>query len=162
VAEEEVLWVNISTFVTLKDMIHRVGPAVNLVSLKIIGHFEVISPRNKAVFIIHRRHPENERMAEIEGILKNVGTVIYDDEEKYLEVNYIAAAEAMKGVLKAANYLNNLGLDRQVIHAAIQQGSIGSARQFPYAKPDYFHEWVYSRNPGLKEMNENLLKKLFP
>ena len=153
----EVLWVNISTFVTLKDLIQRVGPADNIVSLKIVGHFERISPDNKGVFVIHEKHPANEQMTEVKKILKGVGTVIYDDEEKYLEVNYIAAAEAMKGVLNTANLLKMQGLDDQVLQAAVKQVFVGTALQFPYAKPDYFHELVYERNPGLRSINENLL-----
>jgi pyrroline-5-carboxylate reductase len=142
----ETLWVNICTFITRKEIINTTGS------------FERISPTNKGVFIIHSEHPENERMAVVEDILQNVGAVIYDDENKYLEVNYIAASEAMKGVLHTANLLREKGIGEKVINAAIRQIFIGSALQFPYAEPDYFHELVYQRNPGLKELNEGILK----
>ncbi len=154
----ETLWVNICTFITRNEITKITGFAGNIVSCKIIGHFERISPTNKGVFIIHSEHPENERMAVVEDILQNVGTVIYDDENKYLEVNYIAASEAMKGVLHTANLLREKGIGEKVINAAIRQIFIGSALQFPYAEPDYFHELVYQRNPGLKELNEGILK----
>ena len=157
-ASMETVWVNICTFLTLKDILDFTGSAENIVSCKIIGHFQMISPTSRGVFIIHPEHPENERMLTIEKILKNVGEVIYDDEGKYLEVNYIAASEGMKGVLHTANLLRKRGLKDQVIHAAIRQVFIGTALQFPYAEPDYFHELVYQRNPGLKELNENILK----
>jgi len=154
----ETLWVNISTFITRKEITDITGSSENIVSCKIIGHFERISPTNKGVFVIHSEHPENERMAVVEDILQNVGTVIYDDEEKYREVNYIAAAEAMKGVLHTATLLREKGMGELVINAAVRQIFIGSALQFPFAESDYFLELVYQRNPGLRELNEGILK----
>jgi hypothetical protein len=54
--------------------------------------------------------------------------------------------------------LREKGIGEQVINAAIRQIFIGSALQFPYVEPDYFHELVYQRNPELKELNEGILK----
>jgi hypothetical protein len=154
---KETLWVNISTFVTLKEMISVTGDGSNLVSCKIIGHFEMMSPTNPCAFVIHQVHPENDLTSIVEKIFKRVGITIYDDENKYLEINYIAAAEAMRGVLNVAKLLRSLDIQFPIIEAAIKQVFVGSAGQFPYANPDYFHDLVYKRNPELKKLNQEIL-----
>jgi pyrroline-5-carboxylate reductase len=155
---KETLWVNICTFITLKDIQGLTGDARNVVSCKIIGHFEMMSPANKCAFVIHDESPAGELTSIVESVFRKVGIVVHDNEEKYLEVNYIAASEGMKGVIRAANILKGLHIDTQIINAAIRQLFIGTARQFPYPSPDYFHNLVYQRNPGLKELNDEILK----
>jgi pyrroline-5-carboxylate reductase len=154
----ETLWVNISTFVTLKDIRDITGDVDNVLSCKIIGHFEMMSPENKCVFVIHNEYPKNELTTTLEDIFREVGIVIYDDEEKYLKVNYMAAEEAMKSVINLARKLQNMNMKSHVVNAAIKQVFLGTAQQFPYLEPDYFHELVYQKIPELKGLNEEILK----
>jgi pyrroline-5-carboxylate reductase len=153
----ETLWVNISTFVTLKDIKDITGDVDNVLSCKIIAHFERMSLESKCVFVIHNEHPENALTATLEGIFREAGIVIYDDEEKYLEVNYLAAQEAMKSVIHLAGKLQSMDMGSHVINAAVKQVFLGTAQQFPFAKPDYFHDLVYQKTPGLKRLNEDIL-----
>jgi len=155
---KETLWVNISTFVTLKDMKAVTRDASNMASCKIIGHSEMMSPTSQCVFVIHHVHPENELMSVVEAIFEKVGITIYDDESKYLEVNYIAAAESMRSALHVADILRSMDISYPVIEAAVKQILTGTASQFPYEEHDYFHDLVYQRNPGLKELNSEILK----
>ncbi|MBW2066860.1 MAG: NAD(P)-binding domain-containing protein [Deltaproteobacteria bacterium] len=152
------LWVNISTFITLKEIREITEDTSNIVSCKIIGHFERMSPAHRCAFVIHREVPENPLVGIVEEVFRRVGTTIYDDENRYLEVNYIAATEAMKGVLATAKKLKDLNFPTPIIEAAVQQVFVGTAGQFPYRNPDYFHDLVYGRNPGLKELNQEILK----
>ena len=161
IVSRDTLWVNISTFVTLKEIMMITGDVSNIVSCKIIGHFERISPSHRCAFVIHKEHPDSRLMETVEKIFRRVGITVYDDENRYLEVNYIAAAEAMKGVLNTAAKLKDLNIQNQIIEAAVQQVFLGTAGQFPYRNPDYFHDLVYQRNPELKELNHEILK-LFP
>ncbi len=154
----ETLWVNISTFVTLKDIRDITGDVDNVLSCKIIGHFEMMSPENKCVFVIHNEYPKNESTTTLVDIFREVGIVIYDDEEKYLKVNYMAAEEAMKSVINLARKLQNMNMKSHVVNAAIKQVFLGTAQQFPYLEPDYFHELVYQKIPELKGLNEEILK----
>ena len=156
----DTLWVNISTFVTLKNMVEITGESLNMVSCKIIGQSEMVSDENPCAFILDSTHSENALISVVEAIFKKVGVVIIDDEGKYSEVNYIAASEAMRAVLSLANTLRHMGLQREVIMAAVKHVFIGTVQQFPYATTDYFHDLVYDRNPGLKESNEKLLNAL--
>ncbi len=87
-----------------------------------------------------------------------MGIVIYDDEEKYLKVNYMAAEEAMKSVINLARKLQNMKMKSHVVNAAIKQIFLGTAQQFPYEEPDYFHDLVYQNIPELKGLNEEILK----
>jgi pyrroline-5-carboxylate reductase len=161
IVPRETLWVNISTFVTLKEIMMITGDVSNIVSCKIIGHFERISPVHPCAFVIHSEHPDSPLMETVEKIFKKVGATVYDDETRYLEVNYIAAAEAMKGVLNTAKKLKDLNIQGQIIEAAVQQVFVGTAGQFPYRNPDYFHNLVYQRDPELKELNSEILKLFF-
>ncbi|MBW1802336.1 MAG: NAD(P)-binding domain-containing protein [Deltaproteobacteria bacterium] len=156
----DTLWVNISTFVTLKDMQAVTGKSGNIISCKIIGQSELVSDENPSAFIIDSSQSESSLVPVVGDIFKKVGVVIFDHEEKYREVNYIGAAEAMRGVIYVANTLRDMGLQKEVIRAAITQVFIGTAIQFPYANPDYFHDLVYGRNPGLRKSNEKLLDAL--
>ena len=155
---KETLWVNISTFVTLKDIISVTGDGSNLVSCKIIGHFEMMSSTNPCAFVIHQVLPKNDLTSTVEQIFKRVGITIYDDENKYLEINYLAAAEAMRGALNVAKRLRSLDIQFPIIEAAIKQVFVGSAGQFPYANPDYFHDLVYKRKSRAKEAESGDIK----
>ena len=157
---KDTLWVNISTFVTLKNMVEITGKSRNIVSCKIIGQSEMVSDDNPCAFILDSTHSENALISVVEDIFKKVGVVIIDDEEKYTEVNYIAASEGMKGVLSVANTLRNMGLQREVIEAAVKHVFLGTVQHFPFEAPDYFIDLIYDRNPGLRESNETLLKAL--
>jgi len=162
VVSEDMLWVNICTFVTLKDILGIVGKVKNVLSCKIIGHFEMMSPDNPCAFIIHDQSPQNDLTHIVDELFSKLGIVVYDNEEKYLEVNYIAASEGMKGVIRAANLLKRMDIRGEVIEAAVKHVFLGTARQFPFLEPDYFHDLVYQRNPGLRELNREILEGLKP
>ncbi len=96
----------------------------------------------------------------VEKIFQKVGIAIFDDENKYTDVNYIAATESMKGAIYTADKLRKMKIKRQIIEVAIKQVFVGTAGQYPYEEPDYFHELVYKKNPGLKELNQDILKEV--
>jgi hypothetical protein len=51
-----------------------------------------------------------------------------------------------------------MDISYSVIEAAVKQILTGTAGQFPYEEHDYFHDLVNQRNPGLKELNSEILK----
>jgi len=69
----DTLWVNISTFVALKDMREVTGESGNIISCKIIGQSDMVSDDNPCAFIIDSSHSENSMIPVVEDIFKKGG-----------------------------------------------------------------------------------------
>jgi pyrroline-5-carboxylate reductase len=150
------LWVNMSTFVTRKQMNDVLGHDT-CISCKIIGHSDVLMENGRPTFILDPgKHVSSCDLDMVQIILENCGDVVFDDEKKYSNVNLWAAEAAMKAVSELVMKLE--GFPKEVVRSAVHQVLVGTAMQFPYDKIDYFHRLVISRNQNIGPalgLNEN-------
>lgn len=137
--------VNISTFVTMNDIRNITKDISRIISCKIIGHFLKVASV-KSVFVLDTNSEKNK---DVEEILGSIGEVIYGSENDYVQLNYLAAEAAMRSTLTLVKQLKEMGYKESVIYAAVKSVFIGTAEQFPFLKPDYFHNMVYKNNPDI-------------
>ncbi len=67
-------------------------------------------------------------------------------------INRIAAHAAMQATLNLTVQLRALGADTATVAAAVGNVFIGTAKQYPFTPPDYFHRKVLSYDPDLAEI----------
>ena len=154
---DSTLLVNLSTFLTQEEL-ERKYKNNNILSCKIIGEADEIEKGNKITCIINKmKNKQSDKNKVVEQIMLRLGTVVYDNEKHYLDVNYLAAEAAMNGVLELAEKLKNKGLSKSVIETAIRNTFIATAKQFPFEQPDYFHKLIFSNHSNLDTIRINYL-----
>ncbi len=152
------LWVNFSTLLTKRNIRTLFPYTKNLVSVKIIGEADAINRGIPPVFVID---PDFRTLVnnDVLSLLKEIGAVIFDCEEKYEMVNYLAAELAMLAATQLAKKLKKKGIAAAAIEAAIKGVFVGTVSQFPYDEPDYFHQLVFAKHANLvnhlKEVKSN-------
>lgn len=144
----DTVWVNVSTLVSGENLKNTFPENGNIVSIKIIGQADSMMGGMTPVIIVDPAY-DGILNEEISGILWGIGEVVSDYENKYMDVNLYAAEAAMLTAKSLADKLHALDINEKVIHAAIKSVFTGTAAQFPYINPDYFHKLVFERHPDI-------------
>ncbi len=147
--------INLCTFLSLEDItqflnLQKVKLGNNIMSCKLIAHFKKTKVLNtKWQIICSSICKDNNYYEYALCLLGYMGRIILDNESKYMDLNLIVAAEAMKNILSLKKKLFSEGYDEQTIDAAIKFVYIGTSEQYPYSTIDYFLKQVCEAYPDI-------------
>jgi pyrroline-5-carboxylate reductase len=131
--------INISTSTMKKDLLDKISYRQNLISVKIIGHYEEINLGEIPLIIIEETAKDEIKTKMIE-IFSNIGIVLFGNEEDVEKVNTIAGEEAIKAAINIKNRLMEQNIKQEYWSIAIRNVASGTMKAFssgdigPFAK----------------------------
>lgn len=131
--------INISTSTMKKDLLDKINYRQNLISVKIIGHYEEINLGEIPLIIIEET-AKDEIKAKMIEIFSNIGIVLFGNEEDVEKVNTIAGEEAIKAAINIKSRLMEQNIKQEYWSVAIRNVASGTMKAFasgdigPFAK----------------------------